>query len=411
MKDLPYNLELEQWLLWAIIIDNWILDNIVCNESDFYNVKHKVIFRIFKALKKADIVIDVLMIKDFIDKKKLEEETWWIIYILELIEKCSSSTFFESYDKTIKEYSNRRNIILKWRKFEQIGYEEDLDSIYKEIWELNNLTIKKWKSCWINEITDRFFEFIESCKKRWWLGIKWPYPLLDKYIWWVIPWKVYTIVAYSNVWKSNFAYSYVVDMLKKWKKVLFFSLEVQVDMLFNQLLKAYYNIWQKEILADNFYFEMESFKNLFIYDSVYKLEEMKWICKTEKPDIIFIDYIQNIEVKWMTEYEQMTRVAIEIQRLAIETWITIFSISQANNDSRFKDSDKIQPKWSWAIFASSDIILALSREWEMLNLNIIKNKFWMNNKSFLINPDFSKCRFDITEEKQPEKNYVNEFNL
>jgi hypothetical protein len=34
----------------------------------------------------------------------------------------------------------------------------------------------------------------------------------------------------------------------------------------------------------------------------------------------------------------MTTVAQELQQLAIETNITIFNISQANNESRFKDS-------------------------------------------------------------------------
>jgi hypothetical protein len=80
----------------------------------------------------------------------------------------------------------------------------------------------------------------------------------------------------------------------------------------------------------------------------------------------------------------MTTIAQEIQQLAINTWISFFNLSQANNDSRFKESQDIQPKWSGAIFASSDVIFALQKEKWLLHYSIIKNKYWPAFKKFLV---------------------------
>jgi len=94
----------------------------------------------------------------------------------------------------------------------------------------------------------------------------------------------------------------------------------------------------------------------------------------------------------------MTNVAQELQRKAIRDNNIIFSISQVNNESRNKWADYMQPKWSWAIFASSDVIFALHKENEELKLNLIKNKFWPNNIKFLVKANFMTLQFKISEE-------------
>jgi hypothetical protein len=69
----------------------------------------------------------------------------------------------------------------------------------------------------------------------------------------------------------------------------------------------------------------------------------------------------------------------------------------------------MQPKWSWAIFASSDVILALYKENEELKLNLLKNKFWPNNIKFLVGADFTKLQFRLTEELWTRK-LVTDYN-
>ena len=58
-------------------------------------------------------------------------------------------------------------------------------------------------------------EIVKIRGKRWY---DWPFPGIDKYTEWIIEWKVYTIWAYSNTWKSQLAYEFVAYFLKQWKK-------------------------------------------------------------------------------------------------------------------------------------------------------------------------------------------------
>lgn len=403
-KELPHSIECEQWLLWALIIENWNYSKITVKEDDFYEDNHKIIFKIIKTLIDYGKCADLIMIRDFIVSKWLEKETWWMMYLVELSEIWWNYFNFFSYDSRVKELSERRKIIKEWRKLEKIWYNDDINNIFEKITKISdNFEVKKEKWNTIFDLCNAFEKYKDDFKNRGKLGDSSPYEVIDKYTGWIIKGKVYTIAWYSWTGKSNFCYPYVNNAIKQGKKVIFFSLEVQKEMLFNLLLKNYYNVSQRQILSNDFVYDLESFKNLIVYDTIYKLEEIKAICKIEKPDIIFIDFIQNVQTQWMWEYEKMTQVARELQQLAIIGWITIISISQVNNESRFKWSDKIQPKWSWAIFESSDVIFWLSRDWKNLQLNLLKNKYGMSDKNFLVIPDFTKIQFNITKEIQNEE--------
>lgn len=403
IEELPHNIEAEEWLLWSIIIDNSIIDSVDIDISDFYNEKNRVIFKALKKLREYNKKMDIVILKDFLKSKKLLSYVWWVAWITDIVDVCTHTTFWQSYSDIIKEHSNRRKIIAESIKMQKVWFDLSQEDVLDKISDISTKLYnkkKKWNG--IVDIVDTWDNFMDLYKKQWGIWYKTPYPILDKYLWWIISWKVYTIVWYSWTGKSNFSYSFVTDWLKKWKKIIFFSLEVQKEMLLNLLLKSYYNISQKEILKDDFFFNMEDFKNLEVYDDIYSLDEMKSIVQSHNPDLVFIDFIQNVDTQWGSEYEKMTKVAQDIQKLAIKTNATIFSVSQANNDSRFKDTWKIQPKWSGAIFASSDIILALGRDWDNLQLNLMKNKFWISDKNFVIIPDFSKLQFNLAKEIQDD---------
>jgi hypothetical protein len=114
-----------------------------------------------------------------------------------------------------------------------------------------------------------------------------------------------------------------------------------------------------------------------------------------KPDVAIIDFVQNIESKWQ-EYEKITDIALRIQKIGILSWTSIISLSQVNNESRFTDWNTMSPKWSWALFASSDVIISLwAKEWEKF-LTITKNKFWPAWTTFMLEVDYSKSIFNMS---------------
>lgn len=230
------------------------------------------------------------------------------------------------------------------------------------------------------------------------LGVSTGYPLIDKFTGWFIRWKTYLIMAFSNIWKTRFAYSLCRELIKTKKKIHFYSLEIDTWMLIIELLSA---LMQKD--RDYIIKNIDSIDTsllddyIEIYDNVRSIEEIESKVKEDKPDIAIIDFVQIIEAKWQ-EYEKISDIALRMQKLGIVTGTTLINLSQVNNESRFVWGDNMMPKWSWALFASSDVILSLwAKEWDRF-LTIAKNKFWKAGVTFLLNVDYASATFNMTEE-------------
>jgi len=70
-----------------------------------------------------------------------------------------------------------------------------------------------------------------------------------------------------------------------------------------------------------------------MFDDIYDLQEIEQTINLIKPDIVFIDFVQNINVFGATGYEAMATIARKIQQIAIQSNATIFSLSQLSNSS------------------------------------------------------------------------------
>jgi len=410
MKEMPNSEHSEQALLWAMLIDEDIINLVDLKQQDFYNTTFGKIYNLMKKIKWYWKTVDLVVIKEYLDKKDILKNIWWIEFLVDLIDNTPSSLNWKQYRDSIKEKSDRRKIIKYASEIQEMWYSEDNE--IKEV--LNNIenisehifNIREKDNKWDCEDYINKFEVMreKSILRDWMLWTHTFYPQVDKYTKWFIEWKIYTLVAYSNIWKSKISYTYLADFLKQWKKVMYISLEVDKAMLFSNLLATYYNKQYYEVLKSDFSYDIEHFENLEIYDDVYKLQDIKTLVKSKMPDIVFIDFIQNIQEKG-NEVEKMTTIAQELQQLAIITWISFFNLSQANNESRFKNGEDIQPKWSGAIFASSDIIFSLRKEAGSLYYNIIKNKYGPAYKKFLVIPNETYTSFKMTEENLDNNKY------
>ena len=269
------------------------------------------------------------------------------------------------------------------------------------------------ESLWINTKTWKLKTSIElAAEKLKWIQdivrVRWkrwfdsPFAILDKYTQWIIEWKVYTIWAFSNTWKSQLSYEYASYFLKKWKKILFISTEVWSGELLGYIARNLYRQPYYSILKWEYDINLDHFSKLHLYDNVHTFKEIEKLAEEIQPDIIFIDFIQSINHDWASEYEKTTNLAIDMQKLAIDKNITIFSLSQVNNASRNSDSTAITLKWSWALFASSDVIFTLYRENGILKLSIMKNKFWKANITFDMQIDFTLWWITLFEDTPDE---------
>lgn len=395
---LPYSQSTEEAFVWACIIDNDILNITKLEQDDFYDANIWKIFNLCKVLKNNRKPIDFIVLKDILEQKGKLDEIWGIAKLIEFTENTISHNW-KQYEEIIKNKSERRKLIQEAKRIEMIARDESIDTQWamERMESISKIIYKDEEKGDIIDLVEEYDKIRQNFNKQWALWESTVFSCIDKYTQGAIRGTVSMICAYSNVWKSAISYAYACDFLKKWKKVLYFSLEVTRGILMTNILRCYYGHTYPQIMDENYYFNMDDFQNLKVYDNKTKLEDIKNITRIEKPDIVFIDFVQNIEGLWLSEYENMTRCAKEIQTLAIETDTTIFPISQVWNESRFK-TETMQPKGSWQLFFSSDTILWLYKDWNSMYWHLIKNKFWQNDKKFLIIPDFTKLDFKITED-------------
>lgn len=140
---------------------------------------------------------------------------------------------------------------------------------------------------------------------------------------------------------------------------------------------------------------VEKYKDkLRILDDVFDIDGIVAQVRNAKEDVVFIDFVQNIKANGSSEYEAMTEVAREIQRVANESGKHIFDLSQVSNEwNKYKTWDMIPSKGSGSLVASADIGLVIHWEnWDM-KLTLAKNKFWPKDIEVPLSCDFSISSF------------------
>lgn len=329
--------------------------------------------------------------------KKLPEEEFkrdWYIHT-EFAKLWDNKTIVEIMTSDYFSYNVYKDIeflaktYLLWKDLdidESIESVKKLETIRKELykkmsgWESKRYSVD-------NVLNESYLLSKQAKEKKWILGYSTGLKTLDKYTDWLQKGTVMRVTAYSNIGKSKLSYHVCNSIIDQWAKVLYFSLEVKSQFVFYNLLCNRYWLEFSQV-ARWCWHDMDLTKmqnaDIEIIDDKYKLEDIILYVESRKPDVVFIDFVQNIQTEWKSEYESMTKIATSIQQLAIRNNIAIFDLSQISNDGAgYELGWVIKSKWSWALVASADIGLVMQRD-KGNNHNILfvaKNKFWTNTKA------------------------------
>lgn len=177
--------------------------------------------------------------------------------------------------------------------------------------------------------------FIEIAREK--NGAKTGMEYLDKYIGWLRSGTVTRLSGYANTGKSRFMYRVAINLLRQGKSVHIFSLEVPKGLVLINLVAAFYDLRTNDVEYGRHEKELTEFYEKYgdkvaIEDDKYSLPEIHNEIKYKNKDIVMIDYVQNVHVDGKSEYEKMTTVAQEIQKMAIKTKKPFFDLSQVSNE-------------------------------------------------------------------------------
>jgi len=119
-KPLPQNIEAEQAVLGAIIIEGSIISQVpdILTPDDFYETRNQVLFRCLINMYNQDIHIDISTVYEELKSQGLLEQTGDFLYLSHLTEIVVSTANVMYFAKKVKKTSERRKL---WEKSERLN--------------------------------------------------------------------------------------------------------------------------------------------------------------------------------------------------------------------------------------------------------------------------------------------------
>lgn len=357
-----YDEEIEKVCLGSIFLNKEALYNSIetLSPEDFYNNKNQIIFRIIQNLFKNNIAIDEVIIRKEIDENnlKIPED-----YIYELISSvpCRGENY-EYYNSVVKRKSNQRKI---WTILETI--KEGKVEVNESILEIEKLSR-------YNDIKEETFSTIlENTLRNSMRGVKYKFGIdsFNYYLGGVDKGELITIGAYTSQGKTTLAIQLAIDFASTGKKVLYLSSEMTSIEVGRRILS---NLNEKNIMDFRKGKFEEGEKKAFqsVIDiiskitgkwemNIKKVNDMNDIAKYVRkyqPEIVFVDYLQNLggDSKF-SDYQLTTYNIKALQSLTLREEITTFVLSQLSRTKEIRSPRLSDLRDSGRIEECSNIVL------------------------------------------------------
>lgn len=240
------------------------------------------------------------------------------------------------------------------------------------------------------------------------------FPTIDRVLGGVRKGCVFILGARPSTGKTTFAINIAYNQMKYGQKVLFFSLEMSSEMIFERVMaaenKIKYEKFSQNSLTES---EVETVKrqmeqlgksNQFVVvDDVYAVELICNQIAEVKPDLVVVDFVQIVtstqkfeNVRVRTDY-----ISGELKRVAKKTGCTILALSQLSRNGReaptmsdLKESGGLEQDGDYIALLHRPYVLKKDNEAvhpEETELLLDKNKFGRTGKV--------KLYFDLKHQK------------
>ena len=372
MKD-PNSQDAEKAVLGAVLGDAEAFLKVkrLVKPEDFYNSEHQKIFQAMLDVHAAGLSVDLVTVSARLKDigKKIGAG-----YLAELSDDCPSSANVKHWADIVKNKAKLRRIVEGARDIAKQATDPGADP--RDI--PTKLSIEVNHDAEVNQVSTVIKSLNENIKNGY-PGLPPCYDLLARTIRKVCPGHLWIVGGYTSTGKSAFLVDMIVRMYRNGlynPGIAVFSTEMSCEQYLVRALSNYTTIpgWtitekkmnpQQEALlvqAQVFF----SQRNLYLYDRLYKIEEIENTARMLKEnglDIIAIDYIQNL---WGDGkiYDRMSRLAPLLQYLAKDLQVTIIALSQVSNE-HVKDAGKSGVygyKGAGEIAASADLGIELERD-------------------------------------------------
>ena len=244
----PRNLEAEQAVLGAVFLakDAIVTAMEYVQPEDFYTRAHQIIFAAMLKLNDQDVPIDIVSMKNELDKEKQTANIGGIEYLAKLAAAPPTAADVASYAKLVKDKAVARRLIDTATTMAGKGYEdsEDLTNLLDEaersilsVAESNNQSEMKLMRDLLYDATSHIDELSKQSTAV--TGLAMGYPQLDKMTTGLHPDELVILAARPAMGKTAFALNIAQNVaVKNDTTVAIFSLEMGAESLVNRMLCA-----------------------------------------------------------------------------------------------------------------------------------------------------------------------------
>jgi replicative DNA helicase len=390
-RTLPHNLEAERSVLGAILIDNESF-NIAASVIDaraFFRDAHRRIFDRMIALAERSQPIDLVTLKEELERSGEVEEVGGPAYIASLVDGVPRATNVEYYAKIVKEKSTLRSLIFSANKILSNAYEADqeadliLDEAESAIFAVAEDRIKSGFVA-MRDLVKESFPKIEQLfeHKSFITGVSTGYTEIDKMTRGFQRGDLIIVAARPSMGKTSLVLNIAQHIATAGQVAGFFSLEMSKEQLFMRMLASEAKIdnyrlmsgqiGQKEYGQITHALEALSDARLYIDDTagigVLEMRAKARRLQSEHGlDMLAIDYIQLMTGRGRYENRtlELASISRSLKGLAKELNVPVVVLSQlsrapeARSDKRPQLSDLRE---SGALEQDADVVILIFRE-------------------------------------------------
>ncbi len=329
-----FDIDVEKTILGDLLTFDSIRREILAfEEQDFAFDDHKNLFLVMKNLYNKDGNFDYLSVSanSKSDVKQL---------LSDCISCAITVTTFSEHKKLLKEMASVRRLE---NGIEKLRYNGSLSLVELENL-LNNERLEKLCNDFKKQNCENAANFVTSVVKKEEL-LKTGFSGLDYTLGGLRKGTLFTVGARPSVGKTSFAVNIANNVYSSGKKVMFFSLEMSSNMIYERFFANYFNVDYSKFIRKELELETlkkigdtlnETKERLFILDDIYNVENICNAIMEEKPDLAVIDFVQIISTtqKFSDMRLKIDYISYMLKRTAKTTGTVIMVLSQLSRSGK-----------------------------------------------------------------------------
>jgi len=356
-KTLPHNMEAEESLIGAILVDQDALMKVIdtVRSEDFYKDAHRIIFETLLELFERHEPIDLLTLGNRLEEKDLLKRIGGRTTLVELTNRVTTAAHINHYGEIIQKKATLRRLIRCASDITQLGYEEgeDIDILVDQAEQkLFNVSTNFIKQSFVplrSVLTNAFDRIDKLHKEKGKLrGVPTGFTGVDNLLAGLQKSDLVILAARPSVGKTSFALDVMRSVALKTKKPIgFFSLEMSKEQLVDRMICAEANVDLWKLRTGRLSERDDDFPRIgdalgrlaeapiYIDDSASaNIMTIRTKCRRLKAEhglaMIVIDYLQLMEGRKGTEsrVQEISEISRGLKQIARELDVPVLALSQ-----------------------------------------------------------------------------------